>query len=704
MGKVQTIEKVTEKYSAMVQELQSFEQLIGEARFSNFKKEVFDFIHDVQQDLDESRLLRIGVVGQIKRGKSSFLNALVFDGEDVLPKAATPMTAALTKISYAPEPKAVVEYYTKEDWNTIVDYAEKYRRKTEFGTHTKESRRQEKQLPTDEERSANELLEMARNTGIDVEQYLGKKDLINGSAVDDLLDTFDQYVGSGGRFTPIVKSTELFLNIDSLKGIEIVDTPGINDPIISRGARTRQYMGRMDVVFFLSSLTQFLDQADMEILVQNLPGKGIKHIAIIGTMFDALLSEEGDKYDSFFQAVPSLVNRKKQEKNERISHVENSTVRDIFNQKELIVISSMWYNIAQHFQSKSKEEQFHFDALERDFPEISFDAEQLRSLSNIERARQELRDAADNKHVILRQRFENRLAGFASSLNEIISSIRDFVSDRQDKLVSGDMERLEKRAKTAVTKLKTARVRIESLFDEYAIESERKLLDLQTAVEQEKSTATKLDVHTGTETESYTTGWLFWKETHYTTTTYTFASVYDAVERLEQYAMDSTVRLREEIGTLIDIRKFKRDLINNIENVFDFSDDDFEPNDILLPVKNAVNRITIPTVDIDVDQHIDRIRNSFSSAVVRDGGVGELKRQQFEVARRIMLDIKEAIQQSRSDVVNKLQKVKNEFLPKILEDIDADLRQTREQLMEREKYVQEYEKLSSLLSTMLQQI
>lgn len=44
----------------------------------------------------EDRDLTIAIVGRVKSGKSSLLNALFFDGRSVLPQAATPMTAALT--------------------------------------------------------------------------------------------------------------------------------------------------------------------------------------------------------------------------------------------------------------------------------------------------------------------------------------------------------------------------------------------------------------------------------------------------------------------------------------------------------------------------------------------------------------------------------------------------------------------------------
>ena len=38
--------------------------------------------------LSKNNTLQIGIVGQVKAGKSSFLNSLFFDGENVLPKGS----------------------------------------------------------------------------------------------------------------------------------------------------------------------------------------------------------------------------------------------------------------------------------------------------------------------------------------------------------------------------------------------------------------------------------------------------------------------------------------------------------------------------------------------------------------------------------------------------------------------------------------
>lgn len=64
---------------------------------------------------DTNRDLKVGIIGRVKAGKSSLLNALIFEGVEVLPKAATPMTASLTILKYADTLSAEVEFYSPKD-------------------------------------------------------------------------------------------------------------------------------------------------------------------------------------------------------------------------------------------------------------------------------------------------------------------------------------------------------------------------------------------------------------------------------------------------------------------------------------------------------------------------------------------------------------------------------------------------------------
>lgn len=92
----------------------------------NFTTHAKNFSDNCNEILSKSRDLKIGIIGSVKAGKSSFLNALIFGGEDLLPKAATPMTASLTKISYSEKNEAKIVFFSKNDWEEIKKISAEY--------------------------------------------------------------------------------------------------------------------------------------------------------------------------------------------------------------------------------------------------------------------------------------------------------------------------------------------------------------------------------------------------------------------------------------------------------------------------------------------------------------------------------------------------------------------------------------------------
>jgi ribosome biogenesis GTPase A len=68
--------------------------------------------------------LHLAVLGQMKRGKSSFINALL--GAEILPTGVLPVTAVITEIRYASAPDATIVYSTGQragvDLSTLADY------------------------------------------------------------------------------------------------------------------------------------------------------------------------------------------------------------------------------------------------------------------------------------------------------------------------------------------------------------------------------------------------------------------------------------------------------------------------------------------------------------------------------------------------------------------------------------------------------
>ena len=222
------------------------------------------FITDEQRREFEQKLdndvLTIGVIGQMKAGKSTFLNAFVFE-RDVLPAATTPMTAALTVITYGPEEKIEVEFYNNEEWDE------------QRLTAQRESPPDSSETEKSKVQAAQELVEKSVRIGNRLPELLGTKRT-------DTLDKLIEYVGADGKFVSITKAVKIYYPKEYLRGVEIVDTPGFNDPIVSREERTKEFLRRADAVLLMLYAGRPFDATDREIVFKHLSQCGIGKVVI----------------------------------------------------------------------------------------------------------------------------------------------------------------------------------------------------------------------------------------------------------------------------------------------------------------------------------------------------------------------------------------------------------------------------------------
>ncbi len=101
----------------------------------------------LQEMRPKDRNLKVGIIGRVKAGKSSLLNALIFEGKEVLPKAATPMTASLTVLKYAEKLSAEVELYNEKDIAELKNDYERYEKEFQRIVDEEVNKQKEKQNP-----------------------------------------------------------------------------------------------------------------------------------------------------------------------------------------------------------------------------------------------------------------------------------------------------------------------------------------------------------------------------------------------------------------------------------------------------------------------------------------------------------------------------------------------------------------------------
>ena len=229
------------------------------------------------KDKLENDVLTIGVIGQMKCGKSTFLNAFVFK-DDILPAATTPMTAALSVITYGEKKRIVAEFYTSDEW---AEQSMQAKRDESEATDT---------LDLSKIKAAKELVAKSVKLGSSLNSYLGK-------TKEDSFEQLVEYVGAEGKYVSITKSVKIYYPHDYLKGVEIVDTPGFNDPIVSREERTKAFLAKADVVVMMLYAGRPFDATDRDIIFKNVRQCGIGKVLVGINKYDIPYCDETNPED-----------------------------------------------------------------------------------------------------------------------------------------------------------------------------------------------------------------------------------------------------------------------------------------------------------------------------------------------------------------------------------------------------------------------
>ena len=86
---------------------------------------------------------------------------------------------------------------------------------------------------------------------------------------------------------------------EQLRDLTIIDTPGLNDPIVSRTMITKQFLKECDVAILLSPCSQFMDEKNIELMATRMPDSGISNIIVVGSKLDSGIAMNKGKNMSF---------------------------------------------------------------------------------------------------------------------------------------------------------------------------------------------------------------------------------------------------------------------------------------------------------------------------------------------------------------------------------------------------------------------
>lgn len=730
-----------DNYEKIYSQIQGNEDILNKEVVGEIKEFSRGIRRKIEDAIETDRLLRIGIVGEVKAGKSTFLNALVFDGKQILPQAATPMTAALTKIVYSEHLKAEIEFYDRADWDTIEAYAKEYEEqyeelRNEFiqikqsqqtnpfsNVINKQDSSDKRKIKIDrlelesyingkissQSKGCHELVQMLYERNIDFEECIKRGiDIIdNINNVDDLMGRLENYVGSEGEYTPIVKSTRIYLNFESLKGLEIIDTPGTNDPIVSRSMATRKYLGNCDVVFLLSYAGQFMKSQDVQFLSQTLPNEGIQTGIIVGSKFDsALLDDNNSGYDFIksLRITTDKLNRHAKDIMDR--EVENDptnkTLNSIKESLPPIYVSPMAYIISKKERSELCENELHIiKRLEQRFSNFNFTNDVLRQLSSIDRIHNEKLQAVRNKKdVILKEKLENTIYGQAKKARSLINELEKDISIKLDNLINSDKKHLDENLEKLRKQSNKIEDRIINIFENESIEIRRLIKKLQLDIKSKYKDYDVLKVETKTSTSTHTSrgGFLWTKKTTTTTTTTTYESkVKSVVDNIRSYALDIEKCALKDFEFIIDIRKIKSKLKESIVEELDLKNQGIDEEQILYSIDTVLKKLTIQELALDIDKYERIIGNAFSGSIVKNDDIHKLESKQRDTLVRISTDVGNELDKIATNIGREFDDYSRSFIAKVIGNLEENINQIKEQLDNKEQYKIRYENLISEL-------
>lgn len=445
----------------------------------------------------EDRELKVGIIGRVKAGKSSLLNALIFEGVEVLPKAATPMTASLTILKYANTLSAEVEFYSPKDIAELKNEHERYVREFNRIVEEEVKKQKEKQslanrakeglknfgnmlnrnknpeaapkenILSDEEiakraeRIAKNELEKDTKLVSSHDQYekikksgsLNTKNLdprIQANSLQELNQKLLQFVGADGKYMPYTKAVRISLNNPpNLKDLEVIDTPGVNDPIASREERTKALLKDCDVVFIISPSNQFLTDSDMSLFDRVSHKEGLQEIYFVASQADSAVLSMSEVEKSN-QHLPTAFENAQKSLSSQLNNIMGALIEKYPNQREIfekaikngvILASGVCFSMHKDFNNQAswersqKTEDYHNalrnlrDSYPDAFSSDDKSKESLLFLSNMGAIEERLKKAAQEKEEIISQKLQNYAESQANNLH---SSITQLLQDLEE--------------------------------------------------------------------------------------------------------------------------------------------------------------------------------------------------------------------------------------------------------------------------------
>jgi len=565
---------------------------------------------------------------------------------------------------------------------------------------------------------------MALESDLDVSSYLDRKEtLFRTNNIVELKDKLDAFVGSNGHFTPVVKLVKLYISDDRLKDIVIIDTPGLNDPVISRTEKTRECMKFTDIVFFLSRNSTFLTEPEITLLLKQIPQSGVSSIVLVCSMFDTILSDAGWNTELTYAG---LVKTERQLRSNRAEQTlmkyykdmaergETGKANNLKSMSQPYIVSSLCEDLYKKNESDYTEnELYYYNQMKnlkhenKKWSDFELNKNILSELSGFVTLREKLASVIRDKDNILSEKFANLIPDNKSSVIQIVENIKKQCSERKDLLANKDKAAIEKMFNASRKRVTRINLGIETVLNDLISVIDKRKNDAIDRIRQDLNSFNQISEKTGTDYRDEqavvsTAKWwnpFTWgskavinvKVPEY----YKYVEVNDAVENVYNFSNEVVNIIENEFNNLVDMKEIKKQIIKNSFDNMEVDSEEFDPDFYKLAVERTISRIKKPDINIEVENASDLINSNFSGNA-RDQDIGSLKQVLSKALRIVLEDVKTKLESEILQLKNEIEQIKKQLQTDFTKDINDYRTSLVQELVNKDNEIDNYDKLIKL--------
>ncbi|GAA8376814.1 hypothetical protein Hpkin27_10750 [Helicobacter pylori] len=276
-----------------------------------------------------------------------------------------------------------------------------------------------------------------------------------------------QFVGADGKYMPCTKAVQISLNNPNLKDLEVIDTPGVNDPIASREERTKALLKDCDVVFIVSPSGQFLTDSDMSLFDRVSHKEGLQEIYFVASQADSAVLSMSEVEKSN-QHLPTAFENAQKSLSSQLNNIMEKLIQKYPNQREVfekaikngvILASGVCFSMHKDFNNQAswernqKTEEYHNalrnlrDSYPDAFSSDDKSKESLLFLSNMSAIEKRLKKAAQEKEKIMSQKLQSYAESQANNLHSFIVQLLQDLEEEKKRVKNADISAIKEQIK-----------------------------------------------------------------------------------------------------------------------------------------------------------------------------------------------------------------------------------------------------------------